>query len=246
MRSLAELGEFDEGLALGDEAVRLSELADLPFSLANALEGLGYVHLRRGEIPQAIRHLERGLELCQQWQLHLFYCSVQAYLGYAYALDGRDAQAVALLAESTATDSGLHPALRVAMQGEAHLLGGRLDLAQGCVDRALALAAVGEEHPSRAWTLRLAAELAIAHGLEGADRAAEYYRAALALATDLEMRPLQAHCHLGLGKLYRRIDRVQDARVELSTAMSLLHELGMERWLREARAELVDAIAAIK
>jgi class 3 adenylate cyclase/tetratricopeptide (TPR) repeat protein len=245
IRSLAELGDFEEGVALGAEAVRLSELSDLPFSLANALEGLGYVHLRRGEIPQAIRHLERGLQVCEQWQLHLFYCTVQAYLGYAYALDGRDAQAAPLLAESAATDSRLHPALRVAMQGEAHLLGGRLDLAQACVDRALSLAAVNEEHPSRAWTLRLAAEVALANGLEGADRAAEHYQSALSLATDLEMRPLQAHCYLGLGKLYRRLDRLEDARVALRTAITMLHEMGMELWLPEATAELADAAAAI-
>ena len=31
-----------------------------------------------------------------------------------------------------------------------------------------------------------------------------HYREALALATELGMRPLVAHCHLGLGKLYRR------------------------------------------
>jgi tetratricopeptide (TPR) repeat protein len=127
------------------------------------------------------------------------------------------------------------------MQGEAHLRAGRPDLAQQCVDRALALAAVGEEHGSRAWTHRLAAEVVLADGLERADRAAEHYRAALGLATDLEMRPLQAHCHLGLGKLYRRIDRVDDARVELSAAVTMLCEMEMARWFPEANAELAEA-----
>ena len=85
-----------------------------------------------------------------------------------------------LLAESAAIDSGLHPALRVSMLGEAHLLGGRLDLAQQCVDQALALADLGEEHGSRAWTLRLAAEITLAQGLVRADTAAEQYRAGMA------------------------------------------------------------------
>lgn len=49
------------------------------------------------------------------------------------------------------------------------------------------------------------------------------------------MRPLQAHCHLGLGKLCRRIGRVADARTELSAAITLLDDLQMALWLPEAR-----------
>jgi hypothetical protein len=128
------------------------------------------------------------------------------------------------------------------MQGEAHLLAGRWDLAQQCVDRALGLADLGEEHGGRAWSLRLAAEVVLAReGLQGADRVAEQYGAALALATKLDMRPLQARCHLGLGKLYRRIDRVEDARVELAIAVTMLRGLGMAFWLPEAIAEQSEA-----
>ena len=243
VRALAELGQFSEGLARGDEAVRLSESTDLPFSLASSLEGLGYVRLRRGEIPQAIMLLERGHQICEQRQLHLSYYMVQAYLGYAYALAGRDAEAMPLLAASAAIDVGLHPALRVTMQGEAHLLAGRLDLAQQCVERALVLAAVGEERGSRAWTLRLAAEVALAQGQDGAAPAAAHYQEALALAEEMEMRPLQAHCHLGLGKRYRQIGRDDEARAELSTAVTMLRKMGMAHWVSQAESELAQADA---
>jgi class 3 adenylate cyclase/tetratricopeptide (TPR) repeat protein len=247
MRALAELGEFETAGARGSECVRLSELSDYPLSQALSMEGLGYVHLRRGEIPQAIVLLERGLEVCERWQLHLSQYVVQAYLGYAYALAGSDAQAAPLLAESAATDWGFHPALRVTLLGEVHLLAGRLDAAQQCVDRALTLADLGEEHAGRAWTLRLAAEVRLANeGSESADWAAEQYTAALALATNLEMRPLQAHCHLGLGRLYRRMNRMQDARIELASAITMLQEMRMQRWLPEATAELSDAVATLK
>ena len=55
------------------------------------------------------------------------------------------------------------------------------------------------------------------------------------------MRPLQAHCHLGLGKLYGRIGRPDVARAELSTAIDMLREMGMAHWLTEAEAELAGA-----
>ena len=72
----------------------------------------------------------------------------------------------------------------------------------------------------------------------GPRRGRAQYRQALALAEELEMRPLQAHCHLGLGKLYRRIGRLDEARAELATAVAMLREMGMAFWLPEAEAEL--------
>jgi hypothetical protein len=68
--------------------------------------------------------------------------------------------------------------------------------------------------------------------------AAMRYQEALALAKELGMRPLKAHCHLGLGKLYRRVGRLDEARAELSTAVAMLREMRMAHWLPEAEAEL--------
>ena len=57
-------------------------------------------------------------------------------------------------------------------------------------------------------------------------------------AEKLELRPLQARCHLGLGILYRRIGRSDESRAELATAIAMLREMGMSRWLPEAEGEL--------
>ena len=50
------------------------------------------------------------------------------------------------------------------------------------------------------------------------------------------MRPLQAHCHLGLGTLYARIGRPELARPALSTAMALYRDMEMTFWLPQAEA----------
>jgi hypothetical protein len=52
------------------------------------------------------------------------------------------------------------------------------------------------------------------------------------------MRPLIAHCHLGLGKLYRRTGKHEQAQEHLTTATTMYREMGMTYWLEKAEAEL--------
>ena len=54
------------------------------------------------------------------------------------------------------------------------------------------------------------------------------------LAGELGMRPLVAHCHLGLGKLYRRTGERERAREHLSTATTMYREMDMRFWLDQA------------
>src|SRR5262245_59895668 len=61
-----------------------------------------------------------------------------------------------------------------------------------------------------------------------------HYRRALALAEPRGMRPLVAHCHLGLGKLYRRTGKGEQAQEHLTTAATMYREMGMTYWLERA------------
>ena len=74
------------------------------------------------------------------------------------------------------------------------------------------------------------------------DQAAAHYRQALALAEELGMRPLQAHCHLGLGTLYARTGQRQQAQAALSAAIDLYRAMDMTFWLPQAEAALAQAV----
>src|SRR5262249_37027206 len=234
LRSLAEVGEFDQGVARADEAMSLATSADLPFTLGSGLEGIGFLHLRRGAVREAIVALERGLRLCEEWQLHLVHYPTAAYLGSAYALAGRDADALPLLELAARENYGFHPALWKTMLGEAHLLAGRLTEASELAEQALERAAATGETGNRAWALRLQGEIAARQEPPDVAGAEARFREALAIAAELGMRPLQAHCHLGLGKVYRESGRAQEARTELDTAVAMLREMGMTFWLPDA------------
>ena len=62
------------------------------------------------------------------------------------------------------------------------------------------------------------------------------YREALALADELGMRPLQAHCHHGLGTLYAKIGQRGAGPRRLSAAIELYRAMEMTFWLPQAEA----------
>jgi tetratricopeptide (TPR) repeat protein len=129
---------------------------------------------------------------------------------------------------------------RLASLGEAYLFAGRVEDARGLAMRAFDLSRVQRERGWEAYALRLLGDLAV-QGDPPADHQAEaYYRQAQTLATGLAMRPLQAHCHLGLGGLYLKLAQQEQARAELSTAIALYRAMEMTFWLPQAEATLAQ------
>jgi tetratricopeptide (TPR) repeat protein len=119
--------------------------------------------------------------------------------------------------------------------GEAYVLAYRLEDALALAERALRLAREGGQRGYEAWALRLLGEAAARR--DPPEHADGHYRDALALADELGMRPLVAHCHLGLGKFYQRTGKRDDAREHLTTALTMYREMGMTYWLEQAEAE---------
>jgi tetratricopeptide (TPR) repeat protein len=122
--------------------------------------------------------------------------------------------------------------------GEAYLLAHRSEEARAIAVEALRLARERGLRGFEAYALRLLAEVA-SHGAPPEIEAAEArYREALTLADDLGMRPLVAHCHLGLGTLYGRTGDRTKAGEHLATATTMYREMGMSLWLEKAEAAL--------
>ncbi len=241
---LADRGEYVLAMAHAQEAVRLAEAADHPFSLITAYEATGYVHLSEGSPAQAIPMLERGLELCQVWQIPHLFPRIVAALGYGYAMAGRVPEGVHLLDQAVEQAiSAEYVVLQSRWAGwmsEACLLGGRRDAAIRLADRALVLAREHKERGTEAWTLRVLGEIAAQTAPPETERAEAHFREALALAEELGMHPLAAHCHLGLGTLYQRVGRHEQGQVELTTAAERYRAMEMPFWLERAETALAQ------
>jgi tetratricopeptide (TPR) repeat protein len=240
----AELGTFAEGSILGDEGLRIAEAVDHPGSLMLAYYGTGLLALRQGDLSRALPRLERAVGLCRDADLPLWFPWIAAALGAAYTLGGRIADAVPLLTQAleqaTATATVIHQALCGLSLGEAQMLAGHLEEAHALTEGVLAHARERQERGYQAYALRLLGEIAAQRDPPEVDTAEDHYRQALALAEEFGMRPLQAHGHLGLGKLYLKIDRREQARAALSAAIELYRAMEMTFWLPQAEAELAQ------
>jgi tetratricopeptide (TPR) repeat protein len=240
----AELGAFREGKVLGDEGLRIAEAVAHPGSLMTALWGVGLLALRQGDLPRALPPLKRAVSLCQEADLLLYFPWVAGALGAAYSLGGHVADAISLLTQaleqSIATESVYFQALCQLPLGAAQLLAGRLEEAQTLAERVLALTREHGERGHEAYALHLLGEIAARHTPSRHEKAEGDYRQAHTLAEELGMRPLTAHCHLGLGNLYADIGRRTEACAELSAAIDLYHPMDMTFWIPQAEAALAQ------
>jgi tetratricopeptide (TPR) repeat protein len=206
--------------------------------------GVGLLALYQGDLPKALPLLERAMSICQDADLSLFVPRMAAAVGAAYTLSGHISDAVALLTpvleQTLPTDMVGFQALCSVPLGEAHLLAGHVEEAYALVERVLALTRALQEQGTQAYALRLLGEITGRREPPEVELAEAYYRQALSLAEELGMRPLQAHCHRGLGLLYARTGQWEQAHTELSTAIAMYQSMEMTFWLPETAAALAQ------
>ena len=115
-------------------------------------------------------------------------------------------------------------------------MGDALTFAKSAVEHAHAHKEPGHE----AWAVRPLGDIAAQRKPPERERAEAPYRQALALASELGMRPLQAHCHLGFGKLYLKSGQPDQGRPELSATIALYRAMEMTFWRPQAETALAE------
>jgi predicted ATPase/DNA-binding winged helix-turn-helix (wHTH) protein len=243
-RCLAELGAFADGRAYAEDAIRLAETVDHPYSFIVACDAVGQFFLRQGALSQAIGVFELALTLPETVNLPGIFRRCHVGLGAAYTLSGRLSEALPLLERGL---EQLHPngvwgisALFPVWLGEGYVLAGRLEEAMQLGQQALEVTRTQKRQGYQAYALRLLGHIAAHRTPPAVEEAEHQYREALALAEAIGMRPLQAHCHSGLGMLYAKLNQREQARAALATAVDFYTAMDMTFWLPEAKAALVQ------
>jgi class 3 adenylate cyclase/tetratricopeptide (TPR) repeat protein len=236
---LTALGAFTEGRRHGEEALRLATLEGRGNTPIMAHGCLGLLYLTQGDLEPAIRVLEQGLALCRASGDRDWLTVIMPSLGSAYALQGRLAEGCALLEE--AIRENLHMNVRGLVQlSEICRLAGRGEEAWQHARQALDMARQRKTGGAEARVLHQLGVLHAHTNPPDVTQAEAHYQQALALAEELGMRPLQAHCHRGLGTLYAATGQREQARTALSTAIVLYRAMAMTFWLPQTEAALTQ------
>jgi tetratricopeptide (TPR) repeat protein len=240
MQCLAAVGSFSEGVPHGEEGIKIAEELDHPVSLIYVNCSRGVLFLMQGETDKAIPLLERALRICQSASIPVYVPFVASRLGAAHLFAGRVSESLPYLEQGvenlpTVGRVGFL-SLSMVWLGQGYLLSGRLAEASDLAERALQLSRTHKERGHEAWALKLLGDVALGHSPPKAEQAESYYRHAFAVSLELGMRPLQAHCHLGLGKAFAAVGAVEQARPEMAAAIDLYGSMEMNLWLARANA----------
>jgi class 3 adenylate cyclase/tetratricopeptide (TPR) repeat protein len=234
--SLAELGRFAEAAAYEDELLRLAEPIERVFPVGLAHWAASNVHAAKGDWGRARSLMDHAIEVFRTGNVTILLAEAVASVAWMLAQLGGESEARGRLRDGEQLLERQASRFRSYHDlGCGYLLLGQLDEARRLGDRA---AEASQSQPGdAAHALHLLGDIATHPDRFDAESGEAHYRKALALAEPRGMRPLVAHCHLGLGKLYRRTGKGAEAREHLTIATTMYREMGMSFWLEQAEAD---------
>jgi predicted ATPase len=224
------LGEYGQSLTLLSEADVLAQALNDRSRLGRVLVQKTFLLRMMADHPGAIAIGQQALAIAADLGDRAMQVAAAHRLGQPYFAIGAFGQAAALHRHSD----------HIARLSKVCLLAGRHDEAWQHARRALDLARQYRERGYEALALRQLGAVYVHADSPDVKPAETSYRQALALAEQLGMRPLMAHCHLGLGRLYCQTGRVEQARTALSAAIGLYRTMDMTFWLPQAEAALAQ------
>jgi len=244
VRSLAELGRFAEAAPYEAELLLLAEPTQHAFTVGTAHDAASWLHLRKGDWTTARSVIERGIAAFRTGNNVVGLAFAVAASAWVLAQVGEASEALTRLREGEhllehqAARGGVLIPMLYQLLGRAALLLDRLDEGQSLAERAVTYSPLRQSDEAHA--LHLLGDIATHPDRFDAESAEAHYCKALALAEPRGMRPLIAHCHLGLGKLHLRTGQREEAHEHLTIATTMYREMDMQFWLEQAEGGMKE------
>ncbi|WP_244423432.1 AAA family ATPase [Bradyrhizobium sp. ORS 375] len=230
--SQARLGNFPAGIAATEKACLIADEVQRPADLVLAYWWAGFVRSHQGDIGPALEHLERSLEICKASQIDYLVPVVLTSLGYAYALAGRGAEGIALLARAEMYTRSAKFAYGEAWSsvylGFARLMHGTNADIRAEAENVLELTRKHKYRAIEADALRLLAQVhQSSSSPSDLELASSYYNQASEICDELGLEPEHARCEIGLGQLRLLSDERAEAEALFDSAERRCRGMGM-------------------
>lgn len=244
IQSLAQIGRFTDAMTYEADVLRIAEPTRHPFTIGQAHRAGVTRCLLMGDWA-------RAHALCEQWVSGVRAGNVVIQIPWAIS---SSAWILAQIGEVSSALDRLREGEQLLERqierklvatagwdyhslGRACLLLGRLDDAQRLGDHAVDWSS--HQLGYAAHGFHLLGDVAAHPDRFDAEAGEAQYRKALSLAEMRGMRPLIAHCRLGIGKIYRRTGKHQEAGELLTSASAMYREMNVSFWASHAEAEMV-------
>ena len=242
---LTQLGRFVEAAQVETEAMRLAEPTNNPFTIGFTHFAASTLRFVEGDWKAARSLTDRWIKVVQEGNVILLLPIAVSFSTWALAEVGEPNEALNRIVEAENllerdVTRGLVGRLALGYHalGRAALRLGRLDEAERLGSRAVEASPHQQRFAAEAQ--HLLGEIASHPDRFDMERAESHYCRSLALAEQRGMRPLVAHCHCGLGRLYLRASEAQQSLEHLDIAKALYSEMGMTRWMERLQEKLVS------
>jgi predicted ATPase len=236
--SLAHLGRFADAQEHQAEAIRLAEPTRHAFTTGAAYNSAGVVYTLKGDWATAQPLIEHSVGVLRSANVFVQLPIAVACSAWVLAATGDFGVALSRVREGEPLTERQAARGFIGNTGWSYYSMGRACLLLNRLDEASRLGQLAIEsspcHPGyEAHALHLLADISTHPDHFNIELGEKNYRKALALAEPRGMRPLIAHCHLGLGKLYRRTGKRDQAQEHLTTATTMYRDMGMTYWLEQ-------------
>ncbi|MEM7043446.1 MAG: adenylate/guanylate cyclase domain-containing protein [Pseudomonadota bacterium] len=232
--SLAERGQFADGMKLAMEALAIAEKVGHPFNVAHLYYDLGYYYEIKGEFDEAVEALSKAVDLIETWSLTYLSPFIKGFYGHALTLAGDIDQGLKVLEEAEGLYEqiglGLFRSLVGLQLGEAYLMAGRQQDAHAKTKEALALARKRGERGHEAYGLRILGDIMASTEAGTMEDAMVNYQGAKAIAAALGLHPLMALIDVRMGRLLERAHQTEKGKQQIAAAEKLATDLGMKLW----------------
>lgn len=221
------LGEVDQAGALAQEAIGMARELEHPFTLVFALTSLSWIYSTLRNAKRTLELTDEAIAVSTQYSFELGLAWATSFQGWALAENGQEeglAKLINGLSATRATGASTNNTFTWALLAEIYLRGNRIDEGLAAIEEALRLAVTGGELFWQAELLRLKGELLLEQSGSSVQEAEECFCEALKIAQDQHAKMLELRVATSLAKLWRKLNKLDDAKRVLNAVCSRFSE----------------------